>query len=211
MRPWHIMLKGPGIKKDKRDAILGTLGGERPFVKRGLRCFLAINHPRNAELIDKHAEAGGPESLLERHPHRSFFCQSVKDPFCLCRGADAERYGEALRFFIVLRRTVRAHQHLIAYNEPGMKDLIVPFGGYAVRHRRIPVGDHCFDFAAETLLVELERCLALAIEEQIGLHCLDRITFCGGHGFYGWRDTSCYDEPGGAARTPAANIRQTGR
>jgi hypothetical protein len=44
---------------------------------------------------------------------------------------------------------------------------------------------HYFDFAAKTLLIELERCLALAVEEQISVYCLDGITFCCGHSFVG--------------------------
>jgi hypothetical protein len=59
----------------------------------------------------------------------------------------------------------------------------VPFHRYLVHYGRITVRDHRFDFAAETLLIELERCFALAIEDQIRVHRLDRITFCGGHGF----------------------------
>jgi hypothetical protein len=37
--------------------------------------FLAIDHPRDAELIDEHAKAGGPEGFLQRHPHNAALCQ----------------------------------------------------------------------------------------------------------------------------------------
>jgi len=63
----------------QRDA----LGQASPRTRSG--SFFAVDHPRNSELIGKHPKAGGPESLLERHPHRSFFCQGLKDAFCLCR------------------------------------------------------------------------------------------------------------------------------
>jgi len=43
--------------------------------------LLAVNHPRNAESIDAHAEPDGPEGLLKRHLHRAVFCQGVKDRF----------------------------------------------------------------------------------------------------------------------------------
>src|SRR5690348_11878449 len=74
---------------------------------------LAINHPRNPEAVDKHAESLGPEGLLKRHVHRSTFCQRLKDPFSLRRAFEAERYREPLRFLIVLARGIGAHEHLI--------------------------------------------------------------------------------------------------
>jgi hypothetical protein len=48
-----------------------ALGQASPRTRSG--SFFAVDHPRNSELIGKHPKAGGPESLLERHPHRSFF------------------------------------------------------------------------------------------------------------------------------------------
>src|SRR3984893_14305312 len=35
--------------------------------------LLAVDHPWRAELIDQHAEPGGPERLLDRHPYRPAF------------------------------------------------------------------------------------------------------------------------------------------
>lgn len=44
----------------------------------GLGSLFAVNHPRNAKLIDNHAKAGSPEGFLERHLHCSVFCQCMK-------------------------------------------------------------------------------------------------------------------------------------
>jgi hypothetical protein len=57
--------------------------------------LLAVNHPRNPELIDKHSETHGPESLLDRHFHCSVFCQCVKYAFRVCRVVDADRHRES--------------------------------------------------------------------------------------------------------------------
>ena len=40
--------------------------------------FLAVDHPRCAELVDKHAKSTSPEGLLNRHLHRAFFRQRVE-------------------------------------------------------------------------------------------------------------------------------------
>jgi len=37
--------------------------------------FLTIDHPRDAELIDENAKAGGPEGFLQRNPHSAALCQ----------------------------------------------------------------------------------------------------------------------------------------
>jgi hypothetical protein len=61
---------------------------------KSLRSFFAVDHPRYAKPIDKHAETGGPKSLLDRHLHRAFFRQCVKYAFRFCRVIDAEGDGE---------------------------------------------------------------------------------------------------------------------
>src|SRR6266496_1547297 len=76
-----------------------------------LRCFLAVNHPRYPKSIDAHAEASGPEGLLEWHLNLSVFRQRVKDAFALDRIFDLERHGKALWLLIVPRRSVRSHQY----------------------------------------------------------------------------------------------------
>src|SRR4051812_1875775 len=60
----------------------------------GRRLF-AVDHPRRTEAIRQHAEPGGPEGLLDRHPHRAVFRQGVKYPFGFGGFVDAERHREA--------------------------------------------------------------------------------------------------------------------
>src|SRR5262245_49209243 len=58
----------------------GESGG--PFLRRRenlpLSGLSAVDHPGDAELIDKHTEAVGPEGLLDWHLHNPVFRQSVK-------------------------------------------------------------------------------------------------------------------------------------
>src|SRR5216683_2141283 len=83
---------------------------------------------------------------------------------------DAERHGEAFCLLVPLGRRVGPHQYLVAHHQAGMKDLIASFSRHLIRHWRAAVGHHHYYFAAETLLIELERRLALAVESQIGVH-----------------------------------------
>jgi hypothetical protein len=41
--------------------------------------FLAVNHPRDIELIAQHAEADGPKCLLKRHVQSFLFRQGFED------------------------------------------------------------------------------------------------------------------------------------
>ena len=58
---------------------------------------------------------------------------------------------------------------LSAHLEPDVHDLIEPLRRHMFGRRRTRVGKHGFDFAAEALLVELERLLALAVEYQVSI------------------------------------------
>jgi hypothetical protein len=62
--------------------------------------------------------------------------------------------------------------------------------------------------SAERAAVEFDRLLAAAIEEEIRLHCLNGITFCGGHGFLVGKRLllPLHDEPGVAFRTTILRI-----
>jgi hypothetical protein len=43
--------------------------------------LLAINHPRRPKTIDNHAEAGGPECLLQGHTNGAIFSERMEDAF----------------------------------------------------------------------------------------------------------------------------------
>src|SRR5262245_59735145 len=61
---------------------------------------LAVDHPWGAELVDVHAEARGPERLLDRHPHGPVVRQCVKDALRLRRVLDTDGHGEAVHFLV---------------------------------------------------------------------------------------------------------------
>src|SRR5437660_870727 len=116
------------------------------------------------ELIDAHAETGGPESRLKRHLHRPAFCQCMKDAFCIRKVLELDRHGKPFWLVIVPGRCVRSHQHCIAYSHPCVKNLIAPFSRHLYFRRRACMGKHPFDLATENLLIELESRLAISVE-----------------------------------------------
>src|SRR5687768_14472839 len=83
---------------------------------------------------------------------------------------DLKREREALWFLIAIRRYVATHQHMVAECEAAVHDLVPPVGRDLIRQRSPGVTEHRPELAAETLLMELERCLALSLEAQIRVH-----------------------------------------
>src|SRR6266404_2223952 len=79
--------------------------------------FFAVHHPGDAELIDAHAEAWGPESLFERHRHSSVLSQSFEDPLTLGELLQMDRHIRSLGLLITPRRSVGAHQYVVAHIE----------------------------------------------------------------------------------------------
>src|SRR3989442_7585275 len=130
---------------------------------------LAVNHPRRAESIDKHTETDGREGFLDRHHHLPVLRQGVKYAFRIQRFRHGDIHREAFCWFIVPRRSVGAHQYAVAGSEAGMHDFIAPVSGHVFLRRRTRVREHCYDFAAETLLIELECRLALAVERKVSI------------------------------------------
>ena len=47
--------------------------------KESRSSLFAVDHPRDAESVGNHAEAGRPERLLERHAHLPAFSQCVEN------------------------------------------------------------------------------------------------------------------------------------
>jgi hypothetical protein len=64
-------------------------------------------------------------------------------------------------------RSVATHQYAVTHVEAGMNDLVAKFRWHMLPRRRTGVGDHGFDLAAKSLLIELKCGLALAVECEI--------------------------------------------
>src|SRR5271170_8086016 len=64
-------------------------------------------------------------------------------------------------------RKINTHQLLVSHNQAGVHNLAAPFRRHVFRGWRTLPEKHPFDFGAQTLLVELERGLALAVESQV--------------------------------------------
>src|SRR6267143_2226623 len=159
-----------GLKPALFAALSGTTSSRaspKPLGKPASGCLLAVDHPGYAEPVDEHAESGGPEGPLERHLHFALLRQGVKDSFCLRRILDLERHGKAFWLLIALRGSVRTHQYLASHIQAGMKDFLAPCGRHLLGGRRARVGHHGFDFASQTPFIELERCLALTVENKV--------------------------------------------
>src|SRR5688572_20324041 len=139
-----------------------------PF--RRLIGSLAVDQPRYAEAIHEHAKTRGPERFLERHYNPTVLGQFVKDTLGVSCALDVQRHREALWFVITIRRDVATHEHLVADPQAAVHDLVGPVGRNLIRQRSSGVTKNRPELAAETLLIELERCLALSLETQIRVH-----------------------------------------
>src|SRR6266849_2304257 len=82
--------------------------------RRALILSFGINHPRNSKLIGAHAEARRPESLLERHRDGSVLSQSFKDSLTFGEVLHMDRHIRPFGLLITPRRSVGAHQYLVA-------------------------------------------------------------------------------------------------
>src|SRR5215510_5280307 len=95
--PWF------SIKHQRARELVSGAAGESggPYLRRRenlpLSSVSAVDHPGDAELINKHAEAVGPEGLLDWHLHNPVFRQCVEYAFRIRRVVDLEGYGEAFR------------------------------------------------------------------------------------------------------------------
>src|SRR5690242_12714132 len=128
-----------------------------------LRCggrLLAVDCPRYAELVDKHAKADGPRGFLKGHLHSAVFRKRVKYAFCLQRVIDAKHYGETLWLFILRGYRVGAHQNAIADCKSRMEDLLAPSQRHLFCHGRFAIGEHKDDFAAKASFIKFESSLA---------------------------------------------------
>src|ERR1700730_17290861 len=68
---------------------------------------------------------------------------------------------------MALGRSIRRHQHRIAYIHPGVDDFVLLIGWKVLGGRGIAIGHQPADFSSENPLVEFDCCLALAVEENV--------------------------------------------
>src|SRR5262245_64811367 len=69
--------------------------------------LVAVDHPRDAELIDQHAEALGPERLLYRHADGAVVGERREDAFSFLRILGLDRHREPLRLLEPIGGRVR--------------------------------------------------------------------------------------------------------
>src|SRR6185437_13068573 len=85
--------------------------------------LFAIDHPGDAEAVGAHAEALGPESLLNWHLDGAALGQAGKDALGFGRVVGADIDGKTLRLVIARGRRVRSHQGVCADAHADMHDL----------------------------------------------------------------------------------------
>src|SRR5262249_9895550 len=144
-------------------------GSSRWTMSPPSRRLFAVDHPWRPEPVDQHAEALGPERRLDRHPDRPALGQGLEDALGVSRIGDTERDREAFHGLVAAGRRIGTHQRLVAHGQPGVHDLVVPFGRHMIRGRRAGMRNHRLDRAAENLRIEPERGLALAAEGEVGI------------------------------------------
>jgi len=110
--------------------------------------MLDIDHPRDAEAVDEHAEAFGPEGLAVGLLHRAALGESVEDALAGGGVGHVDVDEEALRVLRMLRRRVGDHQDVVADGEATVQDFVAPAGRH-VLIRRVLVFHQVFDLAAE--------------------------------------------------------------
>src|SRR5579871_1968035 len=134
------------------------------------QCLVAIDHPGDVIAIDHHAEARGPESLLESHPDLPAIGECIEDPFAFGNRRHLQRDRETLRLRITSRRRIGRHQQAFSDRHACMHDLTLPFRRHVRFRGRPGVRHHHFDFAASDMRVELEGFFAIAVEQDVGVH-----------------------------------------
>src|SRR5712691_9831310 len=164
----------------------------------------AVDGPRYSEPIGHHAKTRCPECLLERHRNSTVLAQLVKNTLGLSGALDLEREREAFWCLVAVRRDVATHQHLIADRHTAVHHLVLPVGRHLIRQGCPGVPEDRSELTAETLLIELERCLALSVKAQIWIHlhgCCAQIR--GGIKWGCWMTTRAEKKKGGDLSTAA--------
>src|SRR5919201_6571571 len=135
--------------------------------------LLDDHHPAHAEAVGDHAEALGEERLAEWHAHFSTIGESLEHAVGLGVVPCINREREALEFRLTLRAAVGRHHLRIADAKTRMHDFVLAAGRNHAGRRRLRaflVAHHHLDLGAKRFLVEVERFLAAAVEEQVRCH-----------------------------------------
>src|SRR2546430_6872142 len=151
---------------------------------QGLR---AVDHPGSPEAVGDHAEAMGPEGLLDRHGDLAAVRQRREDPLRLGGLLDRRHHVEALGRVVVLCRRVAAEEELASEIDARVDDLVARFRRGLLRPGRFAVGHREHDLAAEGAGVEVERLTAVAVEMQVGAGLHDKAPFDEWSGALTWR------------------------
>src|SRR5271169_6764786 len=99
---------------------------------RSLRSLFNVHHPRRAKTIYEHGKSLRPERCAERHDDVALLRKRVKDSPALGDVLNVDVYVEALGFLEALRRSIHAHQYLVANRHVRVHDLVAPVGRHVL-------------------------------------------------------------------------------
>src|SRR3981081_1522993 len=95
----HWSLRAVPKSRDERRRSTTRAAGIIPSSERLGGGLFAVDHPRRTEPIHQHAEALGPERLLDRHPHRAAVGECVEYAFRFGGIVDARGPRETFHLF----------------------------------------------------------------------------------------------------------------
>src|SRR5438477_2851797 len=138
---------------------------------KSLRTFVE-QHPRRAELVPEHGKARREEGLLHLHEDLTAVRQQGVQELRLLGAIRGERKIGTAHGLEPVRRNVRSHEHRLAELDAGVKHGVPPIGRDVPRVWLFAMPHHHRDLAAEVLLVEAERLLAVptVVEIDVEFH-----------------------------------------
>src|ERR1700730_5373690 len=144
----------------------------RPMPQRQATSGRHVDHPRYAKAVGDHAEARGEESLGQRHLYLTAVAQSGEKPLGLGIGGYGQRQGEALEIGLSQASTVRRQHGRITDAEVRVHDLVLgarrDHAGLMRSGAVLEAHEHRH-LGAKLGAVKLDRSLAAAVKEQVGL------------------------------------------
>jgi hypothetical protein len=152
--PWSIRADGDVSQDPPRDGC----SYRRPLS--------AVDPPRDAEAVHDGAEPPRPEGLLQGNRDPSAVGELRKDALGRSGVVEIELELETLRAFVLAGEDVAAGEVRAAHRQRSVQDLVAPFGGRLVGHRRVAPRKAERHGAPEALLVEGERRVTLTVEDQ---------------------------------------------
>src|SRR5262249_61648746 len=117
----------------------------------------SVDDPRDAELINKHAERFGPESRLKRHLYLAILSERAEHAFALSDIVEMGGHAKPGGLRVLSRRRIGPLQYLIADLQSHVHNATLCFSRHVRRHRRFDNSLHKGNFPPQGLLLNAAR------------------------------------------------------